>query len=254
MSTCSDIQREILEYCETDISMSTLCNIYCDESCHLEQDHIPVMVLGAIWCPQANVSDISNKIRNLKEKYGFSKQREIKWVKVSPSGLSFYKELIDLFFSEDALHFRAVVIPDKTRLDHVQFIQDHDTWYYKMFFVMLKQIFSPDSRYHIYLDIKDTKSQLKVQKLHEVLANSQYDFDRSIIERVQQVRSHEVELLQLADLLIGALGYLHRGLKTSQAKLALVDHIKQGSKLTLLNNTLFQADKINLLVWSPQQW
>ena len=29
--------------------MSTLYNIYCDESCHLEQDGQPVMVLGAVW-------------------------------------------------------------------------------------------------------------------------------------------------------------------------------------------------------------
>ncbi|MBF0423594.1 MAG: DUF3800 domain-containing protein [Magnetococcales bacterium] len=233
--------------------MSNLYNVYCDESCHLEQDHISIMVLGAIWCPQENISDISNKIRNLKERHGFSKQREIKWVKVSPGGLSFYQELVDLFFTEDELHFRAVVIPDKTRLDHGQFFQNHDTWYYKMFFVMLKQIFNTDSRYHVYLDIKDTKSQTKIHKLHEVLANSQYDFDRSIVARVQQVRSHEVELLQLADLLIGALGYLHRGLQTSQAKLALVDHIKKKSNLSLQHTTLPQAAKMNILVWSPQQ-
>ena len=25
-------------------------NVYCDESCHLEHDNIPVMVLGAISC------------------------------------------------------------------------------------------------------------------------------------------------------------------------------------------------------------
>ena len=37
----------------------------------------------------------------------------------------------------------------------------------------------------------------KVTKLHEVLANSLYDFSRQIIERVQLVRSHEVELMQL---------------------------------------------------------
>jgi hypothetical protein len=28
--------------------MSEIYNIYCDESCHLEKDKIPVMVLGAV--------------------------------------------------------------------------------------------------------------------------------------------------------------------------------------------------------------
>ena len=31
--------------------MSTTYNVYCDESCHLENDGQKAMVLGAIWCP-----------------------------------------------------------------------------------------------------------------------------------------------------------------------------------------------------------
>ncbi|EEW5233460.1 DUF3800 domain-containing protein, partial [Escherichia coli] len=26
-------------------------NVFCDESCHLLNDHNKVMVLGALWCP-----------------------------------------------------------------------------------------------------------------------------------------------------------------------------------------------------------
>lgn len=29
-----------------------LYNVYCDETCHLENDGINDMILGAIWCPQ----------------------------------------------------------------------------------------------------------------------------------------------------------------------------------------------------------
>lgn len=31
--------------------MSTVYNLYCDESCHLENDGQKAMVLGAVWCP-----------------------------------------------------------------------------------------------------------------------------------------------------------------------------------------------------------
>ncbi len=31
--------------------MGDIFNVYCDESCHLENDHRKVMVLGAVWCP-----------------------------------------------------------------------------------------------------------------------------------------------------------------------------------------------------------
>ena len=33
--------------------MAEVFNVYCDESCHLEHDNIPTMVIGAVWCPQA---------------------------------------------------------------------------------------------------------------------------------------------------------------------------------------------------------
>jgi hypothetical protein len=49
------------------------------------------------------------------------------------------------------------------------------------------------------------------------------DFDRDIIEAIQLIRSHEVEQVQIADLLTGAVGYANRGLTSSEAKSASVD-------------------------------
>ena len=46
--------------------MSQTFNIYCDESCHLENDHQPVMVLGAVWCPLEKSREISVRLREIK--------------------------------------------------------------------------------------------------------------------------------------------------------------------------------------------
>lgn len=230
----------------------TQFNVYCDESCHLENDHIKAMTLGAVWCDKLAIKRISEKIKQLKTAHGLSRQFEIKWTKVSPAKLPFYQALVDLFFDTPELHFRGVVIPDKALLNHVKFGQDHDDFYYKMFFTLLKVIFVPNHQYAIYLDIKDTQSQEMVKGLHDCLCNSQYDFDRQSIQKVQQIRSHEAELLQLADLLIGALSYLQRGLETSVAKQALLTQIKARSGYSLLQNTWYREDKFNLLVWRPQ--
>ena len=32
------------------MDLSEHYNVYCDESCHLENDHQKVMTLGAVWC------------------------------------------------------------------------------------------------------------------------------------------------------------------------------------------------------------
>ncbi|GAH64596.1 unnamed protein product, partial [marine sediment metagenome] len=98
--------------------MGITYNIYCDESCHLEHDHINVMALGAVWCEKDNVPQLASALRSLKMEFGLPSDFEIKWTKVSPAKIDFYKAVIDFFFDEPILRFRGVLIPDKRQLDH----------------------------------------------------------------------------------------------------------------------------------------
>src|SRR4051794_33377237 len=113
-------------------------NVYCDESCHLERDHQRVMVLGAVWCPAEKAREAAVRLREIKAAHGLPPTFEVKWSKASASGLPFYQELVDYFFDNDDLHFRALVVPDKSLLDHEAFSQTHHVWYFKMYFELLK--------------------------------------------------------------------------------------------------------------------
>lgn len=227
-------------------------NIYCDESCHLENDDSNIMVLGAIWCLKEKKREIFKRIREIKVEHGLAPNFEIKWNKVSPAKVDFYKHLIDFFYDDDDLHFRALVVPDKSILNHEKYNQTHDDFYYKMYFDLLKVILAPTNSYNIYIDIKDTRSQQKVDHLKEVLRNTHYDYNHHIVKNIQQIKSNEVELLPLADLLIGAIGYLHRGLTTSSAKQEIIAYIQKKSKYSLLHSTLYREDKTNIFIWKPK--
>lgn len=229
--------------------MSEIYNIYCDESCHLENDRQTVMVLGAVWCPLDKKPEIFERIKEIKIKHGFDPNFEIKWIKVSPAKRQFYLDIMDYFFDDDDLHFRALIVPDKSKLKHSIHNQTHDDFYYKMYFDMLKVILRPNAKYRIYLDYKDTKAAEKVKRLHEVLSNSMYDFSMRIIERIQTVSSKEVQLIQLADLLIGAISYINRGLTTNSAKVALVKRMSDRSGYSLSQTTLLQEQKVNIFRW-----
>jgi hypothetical protein len=229
--------------------MTQTYNIYCDESCHLEHDRHKVMILGAVWCPLEKVRGISDRIREIKAEHGLPPTFEIKWTKVSPAKVRFYLDVMDHFFTDDDLYFRALIVPDKSLLQHHPYGPTHDDWYYKLYFDMLKVILRPDAQFRIYIDIKDTRSGDKVAKLGDILRDNLYDYSRDILQRVQIVRSHEVQILQLADLLIGTVSYANRGSATSTAKLALVEHMRDRSGYTLLRTTLFREDKTNLFVW-----
>ena len=225
-------------------------NIYCDESCHLEYDSISKMVVGCVWLPKKEVRRISTSIRDIKMRYSYP--WEIKWKRVSPSLLDFYRSLIDYFFDEADLHFRCLVVSDKSKLDHSTFnAGSHDAFYYKMFYQALHVIVENVHSYEIYLDIKDTRSARKVKLLRDILRNRFSDVDGAIIRRAQHIRSHESVVMQLCDLLIGAVAYRNRGLTGSEAKVALADLVTRRAGQRLDYKSPLSARKFNLFIFDP---
>lgn len=228
-------------------------NIYCDETCHLEHDESNVMALGGIWLPKDRRRDINQDIKAIKKRHLFS--GEAKWTKICPKHLEMYKELVHYFFDSSELHFRCLVVADKNKLDHETYNQTHDDWYYKMYFNLLKHIFSPDESYNVYIDIKDTHSTEKAAKLTDVCCNNMYDFEHSILCKIQPIRSEEVEVMQLVDIFIGAIAYNNRKFPTdhikSSAKQSIVDLIKKRSRYQLNRSTLSRESKCNLFFWRP---
>ena len=244
--------------------MKPTINIYCDESCHLQNDKEPVMVIGAVYCPIEKKEEIFERLYSFKLKHNLIPKNkkndndnrtyyELKWNKVSKSKIEYYKDVINYFFDDDDLQFRTLVVSDKSAINYEKFNHTHDTFYYKMYFGMLKAILNPENSHHIYIDIKDTRSKEKVHKLEQVLRNDKYDYSKEIIKKVQQVRSHEVEILQLTDLLVGATAYVNRGLANSKAKNELINLIKHRSKYSLTKSTLLKERKFNVFIWEPQK-
>lgn len=229
-----------------------LVDIYCDESCHLEGDGQELMVLGAVSLPHEYVRNVAERLRAIKDGHGLPRTFEAKWTKVSPSKVDFYLALIDDFLADDALHFRALVAHGKSKLRHADFAQDHDLWYYKMYWEMLRVVIVPRRRHRIYLDIKDTRGGAKAGKLREVLASTFHDWSNEVVERIQIVRSDEIEALQLADILVGAVAYRSRGLTTSAAKTAIVKRLEARAHCRLDWSTPLGAQKVNLFHWQPQ--
>lgn len=233
-------------------------NVYCDESCHLENDGINAMGLGSVWCDKGKLAEINKRIRDIKERNGVSACAEVKWTKVGPAKRQLYVDLINYFFDDDDLHFRALIVPNKNLLNHAAYHQTHNDWYYKMYFEMLKVIYSPTSRYNVYIDIKDNHSCSRAKKLHEVCCNDMYDFSHQIIRKVQPIRSDEVQIMQLVDILLGAVVYANRvfpeSFQQSKTKLELIELIRERSRYALNKTTLLREEKFNLFIWGATVW
>lgn len=212
-------------------------NLYCDESCHLQNDGMPFMLLGYLKVPYNHLKHHKKRLKTIREEHHF--YPEIKWSKVSGAKTQFYLDLLDYFFETD-LSFRAIVIR-KNQLKHFNFSQSHDEFYYKMYYQLLGHKIDMIAHYNIYLDIKDTLSAIKVKKLQEIL---QTQF--GVIRNLQNIHSKESIFLQLADLLMGAVSYELRGLDTVKAKTKIIEKIKNESNVSLDRTTILSEEKFNL--------
>ncbi|WP_145462524.1 DUF3800 domain-containing protein [Staphylococcus hominis] len=227
-----------------------MINIFCDESCHLQNDDTNIMVLGALSVDSKDKNRIINLIRTIKRDFNIKKTVELKWTKASKSKLDMYKKLIDLFFYEK-LYFRVVIAHNKKELSFSS-NDDYNTWYYKMYFLLLdKTINNPNEQYKILLDIKDTLGAPKVTFLHNVLSNNIYDFKKDVIKEMHQIDSRRNDLLQLCDILIGIFSYDRRNLTSSPIKAEIVKYFKEKAGVNFYG-TNPNENKLNVFDWGKK--
>lgn len=233
-------------------------NVYCDESCHIvtkdeskKQYNDNFMAIGAIWCPLSKTKQINDTIKEIKSEFGETK--EIKWSRIGKSQLNLIESMIDYFFAEKHLHYRCYLIKNKYDLNHEHFGQTQDDFYYKSHYRLIEGIIKLNdcSKYNIYLDRKDTLSVMKYSKLHDFLNIKYSNNDCTIVQKVQQILSHEVEIMQFVDLFTGAIVYKSRELKTSEPKISIIDYIENFIEQPINQRTSANENKFNIFDWDP---
>jgi hypothetical protein len=225
--------------------------IYIDESCHLATND-GFMVLGAVWGTAESLADLHLRVKLLKRKYGLPTRREVKWTKVSPKMLDYYKELVDAFMDSEGTNYRAVII-DKDGVDNKTFCQTDDDFYYKMLYLVVRTIAEKQCcGFRLFVDYKDTRSDTRSKKLAEVLGNTGALTGRDFI--AQPIRSYESTPLQIADFINGIVMYSKKpkGAQDSAAKLKIVEYLKKKTGLTLNEDTPRFESKFNLLFWKSR--
>ena len=223
-------------------------NVYCDESCHLVSNDSKYMLIGAVYCPKNKVKKVNEYIEHLKENYNISNKIELKWNKIDKKTEKLYLDIINYFFNNDDLKFRVMVI-DKTKLDHEKYNQTENEFYHKAYYEMLKYIIIPGNSYNIYPDIKDTNSYYYHQVMLDYLRIKMQDTNKRTIRKVQPIRSYEAPILQINDILIGALSYHYRNLSKNSVKLNIISEIRKLYQNDLNETSYCSNTKFNIFMW-----
>jgi len=211
-------------------------NFYCDESTHLQNDGMPYMIIAYISTPYNQLKQHKEYLKLLKAEHKF--KGEIKWSNVSQGQYPFYADLIDYFFNT-ALAFRSVIVR-KSQIDEKREGFTYNDFYFKMYYQLLHHKINLEHSYNIYLDIKDTVSHKKLAKLKEILKYN------ASIRNFQFIHSYESSLMQLTDLIMGAINYKLRGENKVIAKNKLIAKIEANCRTPITQSTPKNEDKFNL--------
>lgn len=221
--------------------MSKTFNLYCDESTHLIHDGHPYMLLSYISIAYPQIRLAKEEIKAIKRKFNYTE--ELKWTNVHSTTYKVYAELVDWFFMND-LEFRTVVV-DKSQIDETRADYSFNDFYFRMYFQLLHTKVDFQNRYNVFLDIKDTCSGEKLEKLKKIMSYN------SSIGTLQFIPSRESVFIQLADVLMGAINYNLRIQKGDVkgnviAKLKLIEKIKRHSNISLNTTIPLSRNKFNL--------
>ena len=211
------------------------------------------MVLGCCWAPKDMIPVINSNIKNIKLRNRINPEGEVKWTKISKGNSKVYKEIIKYFFDNDFIHFRSIIIPDKSILHHQEFNQSHDEWYYKMMYRLVEPLISYGNQYSIFLDYKDIYGGQRTKKLKEVLERTGFEWGHPEINKIQCLPSDENQMIQIADILAGALSYHCRGLSDNEGKLDIISMIKRRSYSSLKYSTPRSESKFNIFYWTGEK-
>jgi hypothetical protein len=221
-------------------------DVYCDEArpdlfCS-KKPPVDYLVIGSLWSHREDRAGLKTAIHELRNRHKVG--GEFKWQKVSPSRVAFYQDLIALFFSEgDRLRFRCIAV-NRTKVDLVKYHNsDQELGFYKFYYQLLHHWIEDFNQYEVFCDYKRNRDMRRLQVLHRCLCAANLSAD---IACVQAVRSEEVVLIQLVDVLTGAASAKLNGtLNTPSAKTDLVTALE--SKLgRSIQPTAKTAQKFNL--------
>ena len=209
-------------------------DIYCDESRQdllvnkeMISENNKYSCIGGILVSRSKRNELKNKIKKLKEKH--SVFGELKWGTVSENKIEFYKEIIDLFFEfKEEVLFRTVVI-NSVDVDNKMFNNDdaelgYYKFYYQLIYHWIELTGDSQSIYYIYTDFKTNKVNNRLEVMRGLLNMVCISY----IKLIQAINSKESEILQMQNILMGAVGYKYIfGIDgKSIAKMEIVRHIE----------------------------
>jgi hypothetical protein len=231
--------------------------IYCDES-SLRDRHCG---WGGVWLPAASEGALRAAFVDARRAAGWPDARsELKWTKAGGvKATPVYRGVIDAFVRSSAA-FHCLVI-DRYDAGSRRSGDDELDHYKNLYWLISKRV-RPPTRYSVVLDKRTDLLKDRLLTLREILnATAARDHTYTVpacFEEVRPADSKNEQMLQLADVLLGAVCFhmnkRHREANSSPAKCALAEHLAYSVGFVggVLTPTTASEGKFNVWRWSER--
>lgn len=223
----------------------TVHHIHCDES----QTGARHVVYGGIITSGRNVEWFDALMQAWRVEHNMLK--ELKWTRVTNQKYAEYQSLVDLFFEHadlNRLHFKSVIF-DMHQVDYSTYHEgDEELGFYKLYYQFLLHKFgryakSDNHALHIFIDERSTRRKFPLRTLHGALnagIKNKYGRTADVVRQLEPRKSKEHNLMQVADVLMGAIGWHANDLgdrpEAREAKINLASYIAKKAKLASLKH------------------
>lgn len=210
--------------------------IFSDES---RQSKDRYMVLAGVIIPQHRIDEFNQTMSAYRKSTNM--HSELKWSKVSRAKLDNYKIFVDYFFAlcdTDVLHFRSIIF-DNHQVDHKKYNDGNKEvgfykFYYQLYMLFAREYFNEKkaTSFVIHPDYRHSKYSLKdyLEILNSGFRKKVHP-EISAFSAIEPLHSHNSEIIQVLDIILGAIGYVKNGYtllaKSSPCKIELCNYIAE---------------------------
>lgn len=229
----------------------TRIHVYTDES-RLKGERY--MLIGGLWVPASAEPVLRADIERFRAATNLT--AELKWKKVSRTKLPLYEDFANIFFRHCDAVFHCIVV-DVTLLDYATFSRgDDELGFYKFYYQLISRKLVHGSEYLVFTDERRNRKSSRLDVL-KICVNRWWAKENGMpaaqpVRTVEPRNSKSEDLIQLVDVLLGAVGYVWNGHSASPPKLALVRHLERSLGSPSLGlPTPRSSRKFNIWHWRP---
>lgn len=227
--------------------------VFADES---GMNGVPFMLIGGIWVERSSGVRLRENLMEICTRHEYFS--EVKWERIRKYKLGCIYALLDAFLQCDGAQFESIVI-EKMLVDwQGDHGGDKDLGFYRYYSLLLANRMQAAHEYEVTVDSHNSRSKTPLIDLlvqtNTLVARQHGTQPLPPLRRIAAQDSRHEPLVQLADLLLGAVSASYQPRHANPGKSGVIEYLCRGlGRHSLAQHCFVPNGKFNVWEWKPDK-